>query len=147
MSEYYASYKQPKYSFNELSRFENPVKIIVNHLTMRGNLLESAPVGLSLSGNKRIDRNQIRINKNFKKLLFRRPKNVKVWKWLWDGAGGGRRPPEVPSHNHFHTSTFFGRREKKKNWETLNREPKSFFTQKCLLYNISKDEPSNSNGC
>ena len=67
------------------------------------------------SCNKGVAHNQICISRYFENKYFsRRPKNVKVWKWLWDGAGGGLRPLEVPSHNHFHTSTFFGRREKKK---------------------------------
>ena len=69
LSEYYASYKQPKYYFNELSRFENPVRMILNHSTMRGNLIESTPVDLSLSASKRIDQNQICISRNFEKFF------------------------------------------------------------------------------
>ena len=60
LNEYYASYKQPKYSFNELSRFENTVRLKVDHSIMQVNLIESAPVELSLSRSKRIDQTKIK---------------------------------------------------------------------------------------
>ena len=60
LNEYYASYKQPKYSLNELSRFENTVRLKVDHSIMQVNLIESAPVELSLSRSKRIDQTKIK---------------------------------------------------------------------------------------
>ena len=90
LNEYYASYKQPKYSLNELSRFKNTIRLKVDHSIMQVNLIESAPVELSLSRSKRIDQTKIKSAsvKIWKKFFFRGPKNVKVCKWFWDGAGG-----------------------------------------------------------
>ena len=96
LNEYYASYKQPKYSFNELSRFENTVRLKVDHSIMQVNLIESAPVELSLSRSKRIDQTKIKSAsvEIWKKFFFRGPKNVKVFDCLWAGAGGVPRGPE-----------------------------------------------------
>ena len=118
MNEYYASYKQPKYSFNELSRFENTVRLKVDHSIMQVNLIESARVELSLSRSKRIDQTKIKSAsvEIWKKFFFRGPKNVKVFDCLWAGAGGVPRgpegSPEAPAHNQSETFTFFGPRKK-----------------------------------
>ena len=120
MNEYYASYKQPKYSFNELSRFENTVRLKVDHSIMQVNLIESAPVELSLSRSKRIDQTKIKSAsvEIWKKFFFRGPKNVKVFDCLWAGAGGVPRgpegSPEAPAHKQSKTSTYFGPLSRKK---------------------------------